>query len=93
MLPLAPQMKARHLIFGFALGASIPLLWGILGMLFFGFPEGLASRIFWDAVYLTCPFWVIQGNKAYVLMPLLNGLTYALLFAAIASMYRRKSQS
>jgi hypothetical protein len=86
-------MKARTPIIGFLVGALIPLFWGILGFLLFNIPEGLGSRIFWDAVYLTCPFWVIEGNKALVLMPLLNGLTYALLLSVIASLYRRKLQS
>jgi hypothetical protein len=86
-------MKARTLIVGFVIGALIPLFWGILGFVLFNAPEGLGSRIFWDAVYLTCPFWVIEGNKALVLMPLLNGLTYALLLSLIASLFRHKAQS
>jgi hypothetical protein len=87
------EMKARTLIIGFLVGAFVPLFWGILGFLLFNFREGLGSRIFWDAVYLTCPFWAIEGNKALVLMPLLNGLTYALLLLVIVRLFSRKSQS
>jgi hypothetical protein len=86
-------MKARTLFAGFLVGALVPLFWGTLGLLLFNVPEGLGSHMFWDAVYLTCPFWVIEGNKALVLMPLLNGITYALLFSVVASLYRRKSES
>ncbi len=87
------EMKARTLAIGFLIGALVPLLWGILGLLMFNLPEGLGSRIFWDAVYLTCPFWAIEGNKALVLMPLLNGLTYALLLSTITTLFRRNAQS
>jgi hypothetical protein len=86
-------MKARPLLIGFLIGALVPLFWGILGFLLFNVHEGLGSHIFWDAVYLTCPFWVIEGNKALILMPLLNGLSYAFLFAMATSIFRRKSQS
>lgn len=86
-------MKARTLIVGFVIGALVPLFWGILGFVFFNIPEGFGSRLFWDAVYVTCPFWVIQGNKALVLMPLLNGLTYALLLSVAGSLYHRKPES
>jgi hypothetical protein len=89
----ALEMKARVLAIGFLAGALVPLFWGVLGFLMFNVREGLGSRIFWDAVYLTCPFWVINGNKALVLMPLLNGLTYALLLLVIARLFRQKSQS
>jgi hypothetical protein len=82
-------MKARTVIIGFLTGACIPLFWGILGLILFNVPEGLGSRIFWSAVYITCPFWVIEGNKALFLMPLLNGTLYAFLFAGIISLHRR----
>ena len=82
-------MKARTVTIGFLIGACIPLFWGILGLVLFNVPEGLGSQIFWSAVYITCPFWVIEGNKALFLMPLLNGIIYALLFAGITSLYNR----
>lgn len=86
-------MKPRTLIVGFLIGACVPLFWGVLGFVLFNAPEGLGSRIFWDAVYLTCPFWIIEGNKALVLMPLLNGIAYALLFSVIAALHRRISHA
>ncbi len=82
-------MKARTVIIGFLIGACIPLFWGIMGLILFNVPEGLGSQIFWSAVYITCPFWVIEGNKALFLMPLLNGIMYALLFASITSLCNR----
>jgi uncharacterized membrane protein len=86
-------MKTRTVIIGFLIGACIPLFWGILGLILFNVPEGLGSRIFWSAVYITCPFWAIEGNKALFLMPLLNGIMYAFLFASITSIYRRLNRN
>jgi hypothetical protein len=62
---------------GFLVGALVPIFWGVLGFLLFNVPEGRLSRAFWQAVYITCPFWRIDGEKAMILMPLLNGLMYA----------------
>ena len=86
-------MKARTVIIGFLTGACIPLFWGILGLILFNVPEGLGSRIFWSAVYITCPFWAIEGNKALFLMPFLNGIMYAFLFGGFTSLYRRFSRN
>jgi len=64
-------------IVGFFVGAFVPLFWGVLAFIFFNAPEGWFSRAFWNAVYFTCPFWTMEGEKALVLMPLLNGFVYA----------------
>jgi hypothetical protein len=74
---------------GFVVGALVPLLWGVVEFLLFNVPEGSLSRLFWSAVYLTCPFWVIEGNKALVLMPLLNGIMYCAIVAMLALLHRR----
>jgi hypothetical protein len=78
--------KLRTFAIGFVVGALIPLFWGIVAFVLFNLPEGPASRLFWKAVYVTCPFWIIEGKKALILMPILNGIIYGLLFAAIASL-------
>ncbi|NYF81307.1 hypothetical protein HDF17_003627 [Granulicella arctica] len=64
---------------GFIVGALVPLFWGVLSFLLFNLPEGWLSRAYWRAVYITCPFWLIEGQKAMFLMPILNGCMYALL--------------
>ncbi len=56
------------------IGASVPLFWGVLGMLLFNVREGWLNRAFWMAVYVTCPFWVIDGDKPLILnSQLFNG--------------------
>jgi hypothetical protein len=71
------------LLIGFLAGAIIPAFWGVLGLLLFNVPEGQFRRMYGDAVYLTCPFWRIDGEKALILMPLLNGSMFAILAAFI----------
>jgi hypothetical protein len=67
----------ENAIIGFGIGAFVPLFWGVSSMLLFNIPEGGFSRLYWQVVYVTCPSWVIDGEKALVLMPLLNGCMYA----------------
>lgn len=76
------------LIVGFIIGALVPLFWGILSLILFNVPEGWFSRLYWTAVYLTCPFWKIGGEKALVLMPLLNGCLYAMLSVTLHAVRR-----
>jgi hypothetical protein len=83
------QKLRRNLLIGFVAGALVPLFWGILGFLLFNVAEASLSRLFWGAVYLTCPFWVIEGNKALVLMPVLNGIMYCAIVAMLTLLHRR----
>jgi hypothetical protein len=75
-------MMTRNLkvsLIGFVIGALVPLLWGVLSFLLFNVREGWFSRAYWHALYIRCPFWVIDGEKDLFLMPLLNGCLYALI--------------
>jgi hypothetical protein len=71
------------LLVGFLIGALVPLFWGVLSFLLFNVPENWFSRAYWKAVYITCPFWLINGEKAMILMPLLNGCMYAVIAVII----------
>ena len=68
----------------FVVGAIVPAVWGILSFLLFNVPEGLFSRAYWGAVYITCPFGYIDGEKAMFLMPLLNGCLYGAIVVSFA---------
>lgn len=70
------------------IGALVPLFWGVMAFLLFNLRESLASRMFWAAVHITCPSWIIQGSKSLVLTPLLNALLYGS-FTAIFMLVRR----
>jgi hypothetical protein len=78
MKRLKPQ-----LLLGFLVGAFVPVFWGILSFLLFNLPEGRANGVYWKIVYITCPFWEITGQKALILMPLLNGCLYAIITLAV----------
>lgn len=64
-------------------GALVPGFWGIPGFILFGSRESFWTRAFWDAVYLTCPVWVINTPYDVVFMPLLNAGVYFLAMSAI----------
>jgi hypothetical protein len=87
------KMKTNKfpLLIGFLIGALVPLFWGVLSFLLFNVPEGWFSRAYWHAVYITCPFWRINGEKALVLMPLLNGCMYAIIALVIVKVRRSAS--
>ncbi len=68
--------------------ALIPVFWGVAAMVLFNVLEGVLSVLLWKAVYLTCPFWAIEGYKSLFLMPLLNGLLYACLAVLLMNVPR-----
>jgi hypothetical protein len=74
----------RTALIGFIVGASVPVFWGILGFLTFNGPEGRLSTAFWNAVYITCPSWLIDVEPGWILTPLLNGCLYAVIAVFIA---------
>jgi hypothetical protein len=62
------------------IGACVPIVWGIAAFVFFNAPQSIWADTFWDAVYLTCPWWLLPENSAsWILTPALNGLTYGFL--------------
>ena len=75
---------ARAALIGFAVGVLIPLLWGVLNFALFGVPEGAFSRAFWTLVYITCPFWVLDGPGAVWLYDVLEWLPLCAHFVIIA---------
>ena len=88
IMPLPTKQLRRLMLAAFAVGVSVPVFWGFVGMLLFNLQEGFASRVFWRAVYITCPFWFMEGPSAVLLMPLLNGCLYLLLGLCGAGVYR-----
>jgi hypothetical protein len=60
-----------------ALGFVIPLLWGVVSFIFFSARESVWTNIYWGAVYVTCPFWLLPTNTfTTVITPFLNGTLY-----------------
>lgn len=78
-------------------GFFVPIFWGILGFILFNAPESKWTDMFWDAVYITCPFWAIPGLLGRFSMPFLNAGLYAIgaiiLYQATISFRRGRSSS
>jgi hypothetical protein len=60
-------------------GFVVPILWGIASFILFNARESIWTKLYWAAVYLTCPFWVLPGITGELLMPFLNAGLYAVL--------------
>jgi len=74
---LAERTKRVVLWFGI-IGAAIPIFWGTLSFVFFNARESVWTDIYWWAVYVTCPPWLMpESALSWLITPLLNGLLYA----------------
>jgi hypothetical protein len=79
----------KMVIIASSLGFLVPLFWGIAGFVLFNLKEGFLSDVFWGAVYITCPFWVLPGLWGSIVMPFLN----AALYGGIAFIFASKSRN
>jgi|SRR5579862_311138 len=77
-----------------AIGFFVPLFWGILGFLNFNAHESVWIDIYWNAVYITCPSWMITGSSigSDLLMMILNAALYGSLAVLIMSMFKAVRQ-
>lgn len=67
----------RLVIWWAALGFAAPLLWGVVSFIFFSARESVWTNIYWGAVYVTCPFWLLPTSTfTTIIMPLLNAILY-----------------
>jgi hypothetical protein len=70
----------RILIVSAVVGFAVPVFWGVLAFVDFNGPEGRLSDLFWDAVYITCPPWLIPEESPlgnWFVTPFLNAALYA----------------
>lgn len=72
------------------IGFCVPILWGIVGFVFFSAQQSAWTNAFWIVVYLTCPTWVFP-NFGMVLVPLSNALLYVVLAALLGRIRRAHS--
>jgi hypothetical protein len=63
-------------------GFFVPIFWGVAGFILFNAKQSVWTDVFWWAVYVTCPFWVLPGRAGLLLMPFLNAGMYGLITAA-----------
>src|SRR5579862_29791 len=83
------QRSMKWVYIGAAIGFCVPVLWGVAGFVFFTAPQSVWTDIFWYAVYVTCPSWLLPENSAsWILTPTLNGLTYGFLSWLVLMLFR-----
>jgi len=59
-------------------GFTVPIFWGALAFIYFSAPESVWTDLFWDAVYISCPPWLLPENSlSWFLTPVLNAGLYA----------------
>jgi hypothetical protein len=69
--------RKRIVIWGIV-GGIMPLLWGIASFLLFNARESIWTDIYWYAVYVTCPSWLLPETQlSWLVTPSLNGILYA----------------
>jgi hypothetical protein len=77
----------RSAIAGFIAGFLVPIFWGVMAFLLWGAPQDRFAELFWQVVYLTCPFWGID-NHSMILLPALTGVLYAGMAVILTLMIR-----
>jgi hypothetical protein len=78
---------AKRVALWMALGAFVPIFWGILGFILFNARQSTWTDLFWNLVYITCPPWLLPENDwSMVVTPLANAALYgiAAFFISIA---------
>jgi hypothetical protein len=73
------------------IGFCVPIFWGVMGLVTFTLPQSIWSDIFWYAVYVTCPFWLLPTMPWWIdemLMLVLNALLYGAIAYAVLSLRR-----
>jgi hypothetical protein len=70
---------AKRVALWMALGAFVPLFWGVAGFILFNARQSTWTDLFWNLVYITCPPWLLpEHNWSMVVTPLANALLYGL---------------
>jgi hypothetical protein len=83
----AVERLAKRIAIWMAIGAFVPIFWGIMGFLAFNARNSKWTELFWKAVYITCPGWLLPENDwSMLITPLANAVLYGLiaLLASIA---------
>jgi hypothetical protein len=70
---------AKRVALWMALGAFVPIFWGVVAFIEFNAPNSKWTDLFWNLVYITCPPWLLPENDwSMVVTPLANAVLYGL---------------
>ena len=79
-------------LFWAAIGFMVPVLWGVLGFVFFNAPESRWTDLFWFLAHTTCPFLLLPetsiGWVDWLDAPILNACLYGSIGLVIARILR-----
>lgn len=77
-------MRIRTIVIWGLVGCVVTVFWGIVGFIFFAAPQSVWTDIYWYAVYVTCPPWLLPETRlSWLVTPLLNAGLYAGLALAV----------
>jgi hypothetical protein len=70
---------AKRVALWMAIGAFVPIFWGVAAFIGFNARESKWTDLFWNLVYITCPPWLLpETNWSMVVTPLANAVVYGL---------------
>jgi hypothetical protein len=76
MLEITVGTRKRIVTWGLV-GFAMPILWGIVSFALFNAKESMWTNIYWYAVYVTCPPWLLPETQiSWLVTPILNGILY-----------------
>jgi hypothetical protein len=77
----------RLFLRGALIGALVRIFWGVLGFVFWGGRNSWLTDLFYDAIYVTCPPWLIpipdRGVLGGVLGDLVTSTVNAVLYGTV----------
>jgi hypothetical protein len=84
---------AKRVALWMALGAFVPLFWGVAAFIEFSAPNSKWTDLFWNLVYITCPPWLLPENDwSMVVTPLANAVLYGFVAFLISVAIRTVSK-
>jgi hypothetical protein len=72
------ERLAKRIFIWMVIGAFVPIFWGIAGFILFNARQSRWTDLFWNAVYITCPPWLLPDDWSMWITPLANAVLYGL---------------
>ena len=79
--------RRKYIVIWALVGCAVPVVWGILGFVFFTARESIWAELFWYTVMVTCPAWELpETGWSWLVTPALNGVLYAVIASVVLGM-------
>jgi hypothetical protein len=84
---------AKRILIWMAIGALVPIFWGVVSFIAFNAPESRWTDLYWHVVYVTCPAWLLPESKwSMLITPLANAALYGLVAFLISIALKGRSK-